>query len=764
MDTFDNASAIEEIVWQFRLADFPRATNRDKINQLYNGVAPFGREYTESYPNSTNVNTLEATEVAHDARLSYNTALLGPDPLFNVVLDYGPKHKRQEWGQRITKYINKQVKDSAEFYELGRSVIASNVLHGIGPSIWEDRHSWCGKPVGVEDVLMPSNTMLGFDNLPFYAIYRQYTGMQLRKLTRGPKVDSAWNMELVDDALKWIDQETAKLSASAWPEVWSPEKMGERIKGDGGLYASDAVPTIDAFDFYFWNEDDKKCGWNRRIILDAWGSPGPGGVGSIGPERKFEHGKGDFLYNPGNRKYADKLSELIHFQFADCSSVAPFRYHTVRSLGFLMYAICHLQNRLRCKFNDAVFEAMLQYFRCSNPDDHERITKIDLVDKGIIPDGIDFIKGQDRWTVQAGLAESAMMLNWQTMARNSSSFAQSLDVGEQGQTKQHRETATKTMQRAQASATLITSMLTQAYTYEGFRHKEICRRFCIKNSRDKDVRKFRVQCLKEGIPEEALNVDCWDIAPNKVMGGGNKMLQVAMADKLFQMRQVLDPESQKVVDRIYIVANSDNYDLAQQLVPEQKTLSDSMHDAQLAAGALLQGLPVGIKTGIAHADYVETMLADMAIIVKKGEAQGGMVSPDTVFGLMNMSGHLKAHIAIIAQDKEELPKAKQYNDILKNLDNQVKAFGQRLQQQQAKQNGDGQIDPKDKAKVAAMMITAQAKAQNTRESHAERTAQRRLTFEQQFAQKQDEHKLEMAKELQKLQLETVKSRLKSTQE
>ncbi len=752
-----SASEIEQITWQMRLADWPRSQNRGRINDLFNGLPPFSQDYMQQNHAATNVNTLEAPEMAHDARLQYNTALLSPDPAFNVAIDYGAKHKRFEYGQKVTSFINKPIRESVEHYELGRSVIASNVLHGIGPSMWEDRDGWCGVPIGIEDVFIPSNVLLGFKNLPFFAVYRQYTGMQLQKLTQGPKVDKAWQMPLVKQAIEWLDTQASKLMSASWPEVWSPEKMSERIKSDAGLYASDAVPIIGAYDFYYWNDDNKVAGWNRRIILDAWGSPGPGWGGGSSPTRNFDHGKGEFLYDPGDRKYGDKLSEIIHFQFADCSSVAPFRYHSVRSLGFLLFAICHLQNRLRCKFNDAVFEAMLQYFRCGNPDDHERLSKVDLIDKGIIPEGLEFIKAQDRWTVQAGLAESAMTLNWQTMARNSSSFAQTLDMGEQGQTNQSRETATLTMQRAQSGATLITSMMTQAYVYESFRHREICRRFCIKNSRDPDVRKFRVRCLKEGIPEEALNVECWDISTNKVMGGGNKMLQVAMADKLMAMRQVLDPQAQKVVDRIYVVANSDNYDLAQELVPDTKAISHATLDAQRAAGSLLAGLPVGIEEGINHIDYVEALLADMGIVVQKAMATGGMASPETLFGLQNMAQHIEAHIQIIAQNEQEKARVKQYMDALGQLMNEVKAMGQRLQEQmqkQAQSNGQ-QMDPEVQAKIQATMITAQAKAQNTRESHAERTAQRRLSFEQQMQQDEQKHKLDLEKEFQEFRVKMM---------
>jgi len=778
--TFNSPESINSLIHQMRLADWKRSKNRQRINELFSGFPPFDDEYMSSNINNTNVNTLESCEVAHDARIQYNTALVAPDPRFTVTLDYGAKHKRQTRSDKITKKLARIIKKSAHFYELGRSVIASNIIHGIGPSIWEDKFHWAGEAIGVEDVLIPGNTILGFKNLPFYAIFRRYTGMQLRKMTSGPKCDPAWNMPVVDSAIEWLDKETAKLMGAAWPEVWSPEKMSERIKSDGGLYAGDAVPTIDCYDFYFWNDDDKVSGWNRRIILDAWGSQGFGGSGvgafDNSPERKMgDVGKGEFLYNPGNRKYADKLSEMVHFQFADCSPVSPFRYHSVRSLGFLLYGVCHLQNRLRCKFTDSVFEAMMQYFRVGNPEDAERVMKINLIDKGVIANDVEFVKAQDRWQVPAGLAESAMTMNWQTIARNSASFAQTMDAGEQGQTQRSRETATLTMQRAQSTSTMITSMLTQAYTYEEFRYQEICRRFCIEDSEDPDVRKFRVECLKDDIPAEALNVDRWDISANRVMGGGNKMLQVAMADKLMAMRQVLDPDSQRKVDRIYVVANTDNYDLADDLVPEQKQVSQSALSAQNAAGTLLQGLPVGVETGINHIDYVEAMLSSMELVVNKVLQQGGVPSQDTLFGLENMAQHVEAHIQIIAQNKEEAQRVKQYTDVLGKMQNEMKAFSQRIQEQmqaQQQQNGNGGPDPETMAKIQGTIITAQAKAKNADDSHARKTAQRQITFEQKTAQDQvksqlelqtqaAKDKLDLIKAAQHVQFESEKARLKS---
>ena len=107
--------------------------------------------------------------------------------------------------------------------------------------------------------------------------------------------------------------------------------------------------------------------------------------------------------------------------------MAPFRYHSVRSLGFLLYSICHLQNRLNCKFDESTFEQLMQYFRITNPIDAERAWKVDLTDKKALPDGLQFVKRDERWEVDAELVQMALQKNRQIMADNSASFTQDFD-------------------------------------------------------------------------------------------------------------------------------------------------------------------------------------------------------------------------------------------------------------------------------------------------------------------------------------------------
>lgn len=748
---FNDASEVEMICYQMRQADWPRGQNRARINDLFNGGPPYTEEEVQENRININVNDLSSTRISHDARAQLYGAFLKPGNYFKLSTDAGPVHKRSSRSAVVTKEMNKIMKRSLHYYECFRSKFAMDVLHGIGPSAWEDKEHWCPSPIGVEDVLIPANTLLTMKNLPFFAVYRSLTAPELIKMTRGPNVDKAWNMDLVNAALEWIDRETMALMGSNWPEVWSPEKASERVKGDGGFYVGDQVPTLDVWDFYAWDDDGKRSGWHRRMILDSWATP-QSVTGKMSMTRKtgsvYEDARGQFLYNPGNRKFADRLSNIITWQFADLSAVAPFRYHSVRSLGYLLYAVCHMQNRLRCKFNEAVFEALMMYFRVKSMDDVQRALKVELVNKGFIDDTLQFVPAGDRFQVNANLVQLGLSQNQQLIEQNSASYRQNTDYSHDAVEK----TKFQVLTESTATTALTSAALLQAYRYQAFEYYEIKRRFFRKNSTDPDVIQFQANCLRQDVPQNIMTDEAWELEPEKVMGAGNKTLELAIAQQLMEYRNLYDPEPQRHILRDVTLAITDDPGRADLLVPDQPiAVTDSVHDAQLAAGSLMLGLPVAIKTGMNHIEYVESLLTSMAIIVGNIQKSGNVGTPDQLRGLQNMAQHIAAHIGIIAQDKNEKDRVKQYGDQLGKLMNLVKAFAQRLAEQTQKQNGQGdQMDPKDVAKIMAIKSTAETKKQNTRESHAQRTAQRQLQFEQQMRQDAQRHQLEMAKEASQL--------------
>lgn len=755
--TFDDAEQVQSLAWQLRYGDWFRAQNRARINSLFNGAPPYGQEEVEENNIGVNVNFLEATSIGHDARSQFASAFQKPGNYFKATTDRGPIHKRQERSVVVTKEINRIMKKSLNYYETMRSKFASLVLHGIAPCAWDNQDCWMPLPMGIEDLLVPSDTLLSFRNLPFFIKLRAFTAPELIKLTRGSKVDKGWNTKLVNACIKWVDKESQTLLGSNFPDIWSPEKMNERLKSDGGYYMGDRVPTINVFDFWYWSDEGSEGGWRRRMVLDTWSSP-TGISGNPTVNEALNFAKGQWLYNSKEVVKARSREQIFSCQFADLSAVAPFRYHSVRSLGFLLYAVCHLQNRLRCRLTETVFEQLMMLFRVKSQEDVQRVLKIDLFNKGFVDEGIDFIPNDQRFQPNYQLAELGISQNAALIGKHSSTFT-ALPTEQTDKEK----TKFQVMAETQTATALVSIGLQQAYTYQGSEYREIFRRFCKDNSRDVDVVRFRAACLRQGVPSSYLVPEAWEIEPERVMGAGNKTLEMTIAQQLMQYRPLFDPEPQRTILRDVTLAITDDPARANDLVPEKAVqITDSVHDAQLAAGTLMQGLPVAIKTGMNHIEYVDTLLPTMAMIIQQAQQGGGVGDVKTITGLQNMAQHISQHIQIVAQDTEEKQRVKQWGDQLGKMMNLVKAMAQRLQEQmkQQQQQGAQQMDPKDQAKIQGTIIQAQTKAKLTSQSHAQRTAQRQLQFEQQQKQQAEQHQLDMQIKAAEAGLDLVHDRLK----
>lgn len=761
-----SAQACEEIVWYMKMADLPRAQNRALIDQLFDGTAPFTPEEAKQNRINVNVNWLDGTRIHQDACRQFSNGLCKPENYFNVRLDSGPIHRRREWSDIITKEINKKLKDSLRYTETLHNVFAQVVLHGIGPVTWADKQHWCPKMHAVADVLMPSRTLLTMENLPYFAVYRRYTAAELWRKTHGPKVDKGWQMDVVDAAIAWAAKQYGQ-TVSATDSYLNPELLQSDIKSNSILYASDAVPTINCWDVHWMADSDKEWGWKRRIILDTDSGEMPGATNILGKRNQF-------LFNPGNRNYASKLSEIIHFQFADGSVVAPFRYHSVRSLGWLLYSVCHLQNRMRCRLNEAAFENLLQYFRVANPDDSNRPLEMDLLDKGILPEGWNFVLQNERWQVNQNLIQQVMLLNRQSMAENSTSYTQ--DFGYDQKKSQPEKTATQVTAEVNASTAMVGAMLSRAYLYQEFQDKEIARRFCIKNSVDMDVKAFQAACLRRGVPQEMLDSERWGIAHNRVIGSGNKQLEISQAGMLMQFIDRYDPDAQREILRIYTAAAVDDPALTMQLVPQQQNfVTDSVHDAQNSAAPLLLGLQTGLRQGVNHGEYAATLLGAMKNTLDKIEAIGTGATPDDIAGLQNLAGQTVEgapiegngaanHVAILAQREDSKQEVKQLSDVLGRLMNRVKALAQQAQEAQTQQNGNGQLPPENAVKLKAMLVEAETKAEIAKQNAAQKLAQKQQQFEQKLQHGQEKQDMSMAHQVRGAEVQEAALDIKTAAE
>lgn len=738
---FTDPKLVEQMVWEMKTADSQRAENRALIDRLFNGFPPWTTQEAETAQINTNVNFLDGPKLAADARRSYYNAFLKPANYFSATLHSGPDRQRGQWSAVVTREINKIMKESVGYFEVIRSQLASTVLHGIGPVHWCDLQKWKPRAIDVGDLLIPSNTLLSMENLTHFAIWRQYTAPELSSMIERKNIDPGWNKTLARRAIRWVmDQPLGQ--STAW-DALSPEKIVEQIKQDGVYYGSDVVPTIDCWDVYYLDDEDKRHGWRRCMILDT--PPQSQISTSKSKMTKQDLGSMDttWLYYGGRRVYAEDISQILHFQFGDLSPKAPFRYHSVRSLGWLIYAVCNLQNRLRCKLNDHTFENLLNYFRVSNAEDAERLTKIDLHNYGVVPDGVEFVKQQDRWQINHSLVMGTMADNRQMMNEAAAQFREGRDT--QGA---REKTATEIMAEVNSANALVGTMLLLAYTYQKGQYREIVRRFFESNSSDADVRRFRLNVLKQGVPKNLLTIEYWDIEPEQVLGSGNKVLQVAMADKLMAVRPLLDPDGQRDLLRMYVQANSDDPHLATRWVPTRPILvTESVHDAELTAGSLMAGVKVQPRAGQDAGQMVIGLFKSMAQIIAQ-ITQMGLPTKAQLAGLGNMVVAITQYMALASQDPANKELVSQVQSDMKQFVQLIQQWAQQIAQQEAPQNGD--VDPKiakemalTQAKVESIQQQSQAKIQADNAKQVQRITQRDQQFQQKLQQTEEQHRAKL---------------------
>jgi hypothetical protein len=755
---FDDSQLVESVCYQMRQADWPRSRNRALVNQLFNGWSPFTEEEVNENGIQANFNDLTACRKAHDARGQMYSGILKPGNYFRAVADIGPRHSRAKHSSTATRHANRLLKRSMPYYELQRAKIAQAILHGIAPSVWDDQERWCPKTLSIEDALIPSGeaSELPMDSLPLFAIHKSFTAPTLIRLTRGPNRDPAWNMDVVNACLKWIDRETQQLMSTNWPILWSAEKFEERIK-EVSFYGGDAVPTIEVYDFFWWHDDGKNSGWKRRMIIDPWGTPDAVSAKYTVSRKKgdlFEQNnkavQGQFLFNSKDRIYATNKSSIVAFQFADLSAVAPFRYHTLRGLGWLLHDPCSIQNRLTCKITEATFETLTMLMRVKSMEDVQRALKANLFNRGFVDENVQFIPQAERWQVNTGLVEYGYNKNRELIDQGSSSHAQNQDMSkgvEKGQL--------QIMAELNATTAMLSAGLLQYYQYQTGEYREIWRRLLSPkpNLSDPDVNAFRAACLRDGVPEEMLNEpEGWDIEPERVLGAGNKTLEMAIAGQLMAYRPLYDASSQREILRDVTLAITDDPARADELVPEEPEVSNTVRDTEFAFNCFMAGNPVTPKDGLNAAEVAGTILDLMDHKVQEIMQAGGVGTPADVKGFTMAAGYAAHYIQLLEQDKNAKPLATALNQKLGKVGNEIKGMQQRQQEMMQKaaaaNGGAGGMDAKDKAKIQATIITAKTKADLAKQSHAQKTAQRQISFEQKLKQDAQKHQHDLAKSAQ----------------
>lgn len=710
-----------EIVWKLKQDDFARATNRAAINHEFNGGSPYTSQEAEENGILTNVQPLMAPRLAHDARRQLDRSRNATGSYFNLSIDYGPVDQQEVLSRAVSRIINKQLREDTCFGELLRGMDANMVLHGRGPVIWDDDMDPIPKCLSIEDIKLPTDTYVDFSNLSHFAVYMPLSAAELMDKVSRKRVNPGWNVKYVKQV---IEKLTKDVLESIQQDDEFPEKLAEDIKQNSGYYASDRVPTAKCWAFFQRIDEKNDSHWEMSIFEDPAIS---GDEDKVSQDIKKLGGEFLFKQKTG---FVKDIKHLLHCQYADGSNVPPFKYHTVRGLGYLLYPVMRLFDRYFCRSMDAYFEACNQLFRNVGEEDRERLQHVQLANFSVLPVGVQYVPANERYTVNHNVMNAAFGMLRQLIQENSASFTQDQDSGTAKEM-----TATEAMARVQQATALVSSMLAMQSFYRQHFFNEICRRYCIPNNRSPMVKAFRDKARKLGIPDEALDFDLWDVRVDSPIGGGNKTIELAQTGELFAARAAFPPAAQRVILKDFLLARKENPQEVEAMMPSEMVApSQTQIFATLAIGSLLQGSEIAVPDSVNLDEYAGVLMNLLGARIQQIAESGQTPSAETVLGMQQTIQHIYGIIQQIAQDPEKTQAMGGAEKALKAMAQQVEAWAGQIQQQ----SGQAQLTPEAQSKIISSRILAENAAQIKSAQAQQKMAQRQEQHTQKLAQQQVE--------------------------
>lgn len=747
---FNTADKVSEQIELMKTAETYRAPQRALLNSFFNGEAPWTPKEAEQNRILINFNNKRGMELLLSARNQLTSAFRNRSQYFKVTLPGCKSELRQDWETSITLAINNVLTKSRPWYWTQEEVWGGVVLHGVSAKVWWDEEDWRPRFVGIQDILIPTDTSLSMENLQCFAVRRKMRPGALydKTLGKGKEVNQGWKLDVVKRILNDYKDLNSNPNNYDWQN--NPEQMDEIIKQGSGLYYdTDKSPEIWMWDFFNYEDGQNagmERGWHRRLILDKDCVVGRNGTAQSPYQFVFD----------SNKPIASKLDEFIHWQFGDGNNVPPFKYHSIRSLAFLTYELVWTMNRLQCQFTQHVFEQLMTMLRINDPSDRARLDAVVLTPPfAIIPDGLQIVPAQERYKADTNMVSDLMAQYKENIQANSAGYTNQVDPAPD----KERTKAEFLGVMAQTSA-LMAAVLSGAYMQEKFAYDEMGRRFTRKDSENFDVKHFQNECQLAGVPEEWVDSKRWNIEVERVMGGGNRSMALAEASELFNNREAFDAEGQQEIKHVYALTVTQNPAMAGRLagVGKGPKVTDSIHDAEQSFGTLMLGVDMNVKEGLSHIQQVETLLRMMAQKVEQILASGGMGTPADVQGLSTVAKYIAKHLEAMGQDRKFKEQTKLYAANLAQLMNFVKAFKQR-QDQAAKaaaaKNGAGGVDPEAQAKAAAIMLQTQAKTKAGELSTMSKLQQKQAAFEQKQAHKQQDQDLKLQMKAMEAQLDRL---------
>lgn len=669
---YSDAAKVQLVIRASDDVEQRRGENRTLINEAANNEPLMTDEVADQQGILVNTRWGEMMELLANARRQMTVHFNSMPTFFTVSLPKAPEEVRADWEGEITEFINNKMKQGdrgLEWFATNKSRWSAVVCHGIGPLFWDDPKSWNAKVIAICDLRIPTDTLSDFSNLTCFAVRKAYTPGELSaKAYSKTQGRFKWNKKAVASMLDQIEQCKTVMAQNQYDYQSTPEKFEELRKQNGGYWASDAMPVINLWHFYFKNDEGKNGKWELKVVPDM-------GSSVVSPEVDDN----EFICESIG-PVADKWQHILQVQYGDLNNTSPHKYQSVRSLGFALYEPCYWTDITRCRLIQHVQDNFNIYLRMADPVDRARASVQVFQNMAVLKPGVTVVPNTERHQVDGNLVEAALAMTKQLEGEMSSTYTQEVDSG----TKKE-QTAFETGVKVQQRNAMLSGILMEATFRETFVYKEICRRFCLENSDDEDVQDFRTDMLKRvKIPKAWLDVKYWVIEPTTPLGNGNPTMAMVESENVMKLRPLAGPAAQQEMVHDAAVTMVGPRRAKRWFSVKEKPTSEASVAAMNAFSALMQGGRPQVPNGLSMLAVVQTLVQYCVDKITTIERTTKMATPQEMIGLTNAVGYVKSLLQGMEGDQANMVKIKEFAHAIAQVENELKRMQHKQQAEQQK--------------------------------------------------------------------------------
>lgn len=709
-ERFADAQEVRELCDTMRHADNKRGENRAKIQGLIDGNRPYSQAdlRAQSQGWRANVNYREAEGIIQAQRTPYYDLVTEVNPCIQVVIDYGPPNKRQEWQDIIEQEFHRTLFgwDSLDWHIQLRQ--SEELVHGWGAHLTLDKYDWRPETKVMRDVLFPDGTRSKLDDLEFFCVRDTVKAHELYGAIRDKEIARkvGWNVSAVEDAI--IEAATTKMGHDG--RQITAETVQQRLKnGDMGFgYNGATALTLDHMFVREYGTSKRPGGITHYIVNETTGAVT------------------EYLYKKRNR--FNEFNEILHFFPFDIGSDGTL--HSIRGLGARIFPFCELYNRLKNHMVDNVLiNSGILLTQTGTGVDMQRLMLTVLGPLKILPAGLTPAQWQPMQLNQGPIPLTRELQ--QTMQENTKTYRQTM-----ADTQQER-TATEVAINNADTAKLAKSAHNMEYRSLGKMYREQLRRLSNPNVTTahrggKEAVAFQERCYRRGVPKAAF-AHVVEVVATRSIGAGSATQRIQVAQALLQLiYPMTGPQEQNNILRDYVAALA-GQNAPDRYVPRIDSNSIPTDDDSVAVlenDVLVRGGDALVAANQNHVRHGARHLAkDMELIQGLMQGQG---DAEMVLGAIDRIGpHTAQHLAYLAKDPTQKTEFEALRGKLTEVSKIADKLRQNIEAQAEKQateealmlaegggaqpNGNG-LDPAMELEGARVMGELQLKAKDQEEN------------------------------------------------